>query len=57
MANEKQPAPQRANCCREIPDTGEEATTAYYDSIEGNTLLLYDPQDENIETDADGFII
>ena len=57
MAKEKHPAPQGANYCREIPDTGEEATTAYYDSTEGNTLLLYDPQDENAETDADGFII
>ena len=40
-----------------IHEEGEEATTAYYDSEEGNPLLLYDPLDPNAETDADGYLI
>lgn len=40
-----------------LHEEGEEATTAYYDSEEGNPLLLFDPLDPNAETDADGYLI
>lgn len=42
---------------RALHEEGEEKTTAYYDSEEGNPLLLYDPHDENAEIDADGYLI
>lgn len=42
---------------RQIPDEGEEVTTAYYDSEENNELLLYDPLDPNVELDEDGYRI
>ena len=35
----------------------EETTDSYYDSEEGNELLLYDPQDPCIELDEEGYII
>ena len=37
-----------------FPEEDEETTTAYYDSEEGNELLLYDPLDPCIETDEEG---
>ena len=39
---------------RQFPEEDEEATTAYYDSEEGNELLLYDPLDPCVETDEEG---
>lgn len=39
---------------RAIPEEGEEMTTAYYDSEEGNELLLYDPLDPCVDTDEEG---
>ena len=39
---------------RQFPEEDEQATTAYYDSEEGNELLLYDPLDPCVEVDEEG---